>query len=313
MRQLVDSFMTHALDGEPCASPEPARDRVGLGWRPELAAGIFAHLDRIDVLEVVADNYLAASRAQRRGLRMMAQQVSLHLHSIDLGLAGAEEVATARLEQIARLVADIEPDGWSDHLAFMRAHGIEIGHLAAPPRTDASVENTARNLRKAARIVGTMPALENIATLIEPPGSTLSEPDWISRIIGAAGCRLLLDVQNVHANAMNFGFDPVEFLDRVPLESISYLHIAGGRWITPTDGGKAYLLDDHLHEVTEPVFDLLAEVAARAKQPLTVVLERDGDYPPMAALLGELDRARAALARGRARAQARRALVIGGA
>ena len=27
-------------------------DRFGLGWRPELAAGIFAHLDRLDVVEV---------------------------------------------------------------------------------------------------------------------------------------------------------------------------------------------------------------------------------------------------------------------
>ena len=43
-------------------------DRVGLGWRPELADGIFDALDRIDVLEVVADNYLAASRAERQRL-----------------------------------------------------------------------------------------------------------------------------------------------------------------------------------------------------------------------------------------------------
>lgn len=277
-------------------------DRVGLGWRPELAAGIFDALDRIDVLEVMADDYLAASQAQRRGLRMMAQQVALHLHSLDLGLAGSDEVATARLERLARLVGDIEPEGWSDHLAFVRAGEIEIGHLAAPPRNEASVANTVRNLDKAARVVGVMPAMENIATLIEPPGSTLSELDWIARIIQASGCGLLLDVQNVHANAVNFGFDPLGFLAAIPLASIRYLHIAGGRLITQPDG-KAYLLDDHLHPVSEPVYELLTEVAARAAQPLTVVLERDGAYPPMPVLLAELDRARAALARGRARAQ----------
>ena len=111
------------------------RDRVGLGWRPELAAGIFDALDRIDVLEVVADNYLEANRAQRQGLNLMAQHAAVHLHCIDLGLAGAEEVATARLERVARLVDDVKPEGWSDHLAFVRAGGIELGHLAAPPRT----------------------------------------------------------------------------------------------------------------------------------------------------------------------------------
>ena len=73
-----------------------------------------------------------------------------------------------------------------------------------------------RNLDKAARIVGSMPAMENIATLIEPPGSTLGEPEWIARIVAASGCGLLLDVQNVYANAVNFGFDPLRFLDAIP-------------------------------------------------------------------------------------------------
>ena len=114
-------------------------DRVGLGWRPELAAGIFDALDQIDVLEVIADNYVDASRRQRRALKMMARQVPVHIHSIALGMAGAEEVSTERLERLARLVNDVEPEAWSEHLAFMRAGGIEIGHLAAPPRTEASV------------------------------------------------------------------------------------------------------------------------------------------------------------------------------
>ena len=274
-------------------------DRVGLGWRPELAAGIFDALDRVDVLEVVADNYFEADRQQRLGLNLMARKVAVQLHCIDLGLAGAEEVETARLDRIARLVNDIQPESWSDHLAFVRSGGIEIGHLAAPPRTGASVDNAVRNLRRAARIVGTMPAMENIATLIDPPGSTIDEADWISRIVTAAGCDLLLDVHNLYANATNFGFDPLRFLAEIPLARVHTLHIAGGRWITSPDGGKTYWLDDHMHAVDEPVYALVTEVAARVGHPLTVILERDGDYPPMPVLLDELARARAALARGR--------------
>jgi hypothetical protein len=38
-------------------------------------------------------------------------------------------------------------------------------------------------------------------------------------------------------------------------------------------------------------------------RPLTVILERDGRFPPMRDLLWQLDRARAALATGRLRAQ----------
>src|SRR5262245_25517890 len=100
-------------------------DRVGLGWRPELAAGIFEAFDRIDVLEVIADNYLDASRQQRLALKDMARRVPMHLHGIGLGLAGAEDVSTKRLNCFARLISDVEPEAWSEHFAFVRAGGIE--------------------------------------------------------------------------------------------------------------------------------------------------------------------------------------------
>jgi uncharacterized protein (UPF0276 family) len=276
-------------------------DCVGLGWRPELAAGIFDALDRIEVLEVIADNYVHASRQQRQALRIMARQVPVHIHCIALGLAGAEEVSAGRLDLVARLINDVEPAAWSEHLAFVRAGGIEIGHLAAPPRTEASVEGTTRNLKKAVDIVGSLPLMENIATLIEPPCSTLSEQAWITDIVSASGCGLLLDLHNLHANAVNFSFDSLQFLGEIPLARVGCIHIAGGAWITGPDGERRYLVDDHLHDVAEPVYDLLSEVAARAPQPLTVILERDGAYPPMSAMLAELDRARGALAAGRRR------------
>ena len=276
-------------------------DRVGLGWRPELAAGIFEALDRIDVLEVIADDHVEAGRRDREALKHLARQVPVHLHGIGLGLAGTEEVGTKRLDLFARLIDSVEPEAWSEHLAFVRAGGVEIGHLAAPPRTTASVAGSARNLRKAASVVGAMPMMENIATLVEPPCSALGEAAWITDIAAASGCGLLLDLHNLYANATNFGFDPLRFLAEIPLARVGCIHIAGGRWVDAPDGSRRYWLDDHLHDVADPVYDLLSEVAARAWQPLTVILERDGAYPPLPAMLAELDRARAALAAGRRR------------
>jgi uncharacterized protein (UPF0276 family) len=55
-----------------------------------------------------------------------------------------------------------------------------------------------------------------------------------------------------------------------------------------------------LHDVPDPVYELLAEVAARAPQPLTVILERDGKFPSIETLLAQVDRAREAVAHGRA-------------
>lgn len=277
------------------------KDRVGLGWRPELAPGILGNLDKIDILEVIGNDYLDVSQKKRDALKLLARQVPLHIHGVDLGLAGSDEISSRRIDRLARLINEVQPEAWSEHLAFVRAGETEIGHLAAPPRTQSSIECTSRNLAKAARTVGRMPYMENIATLLEPPCSSLSEQQWISGIAGASDCGLLLDLHNLHANATNFSFDPLQFLAEIPLEKVSCIHIAGGRWIQSPDGSQQYLLDDHLHEVTEPVYGLLTEVAARVAQPLTVILERDGAYPPLEVLLQELERARSSIAAGRLR------------
>ena len=276
-------------------------DRFGLGWRPELAAGILSNLDRIDIVEVIADDYFEAAKSQRRALRTLAAQVPVALHGVTLGLASSVSVDAKRLEQTARLVGEIQPEFWSEHLAFVRGGGLEIGHLAAPPRTNATVEGAAWNLTAAKKIVGAMPLVENIATLIDPPASQLSEADWTSEILAVANCNLLLDLHNLYANAVNFGFDPYDFIDRMPQEKIRAIHLAGGRWIKAKTTDERRLLDDHLHDVPETVYDLLEYTVAKTSHPLTVILERDGRYPPIEILLNQLDRARDALRRVRAK------------
>jgi uncharacterized protein (UPF0276 family) len=276
-------------------------DRFGLGWRPELAAGILANLDQLDVVEVIADDYFTAPRQKMRALRALVAQVPVVLHGVALGLASAAPVDRRRLADIARLVEFVRPEFWSEHLSFVRGGGIEIGHLAAPPRTASTVAGAVANIAAAEAIVGTVPLVENVATLIDPPGSQYDEPAWIGEILSASGGDLLLDLHNLHANAVNFGFDPLTYLAYLPGERIAAVHLAGGRWIRGRSFAGRRLLDDHLHDVPEPVYELLTAVGERVTRPLTVILERDGHYPPIEQLLDQLTRARAALQAGRTR------------
>jgi hypothetical protein len=274
------------------------RDRFGLSWRGELAAGILAQAGRIDCLEVIADDYFDAGDRAVRSLRTLGRHLPLSLHGIQLGMASTVPVETRRLEKMARLVDRVQPESWSEHLAFVRGGGIEIGHLAAPPRNPVTVEATLLNLDRARRAVGCAPVVENVATLIDPPGSPLSEAEWLARLLAASDCELLLDLHNVYTNALNFGWDAAAFLRALPLARVGAIHLAGGKWIAGPGGARRYL-DDHLHAVPDPVYSLLELVAARTDRPLTVILERDGHFPPMSVLLEELDRARQAVAAGR--------------
>ena len=279
-------------------------DRVGLSWRGPLAAAILANLDRIDVIELMIEDFIDASRAQLGGIRLLRSTTPVVTHGVSLGLASLGPVASRRLDRVARAVDAIAPESWSEHLAFVRAGDIEIGHLAAPPRSHATIDGTARNVERAASVLGARPLLENIATLVDPPGSDLDEAAWVRETLTAADADLLLDLHNLHANATNFDFDPIAFLDQIPARRVRQIHIAGGRWVTQTVDGLAErrLLDDHLHDVPDPVYRLLVEVAARASAPLTVILERDGRFPMTSTLLRQLDQARDALREGRARA-----------
>lgn len=275
------------------AEDEMMRDQFGIGWRPRLAAGILSNLDRIDIVEVIADDYFHAGRQERRALRTLATQTPVTLHGVSLGLASTEPVDAQRVDKMARLCDEIEPVFWSEHLAFVRGGGIEIGHLAAPPRNEATIEGALANLALAKRLVGVAPLVENVATLIDPPGSDRDEAAWLSAIVRNSESGLLLDLHNLYANAQNFNFSASEFLTRIPVNKIVTIHVAGGKWI-----GQR-LLDDHLHDVPDPVYELLEEVAAGASQPLTVILERDGKFPSIDALLAQLDRARHAVSEGR--------------
>jgi uncharacterized protein (UPF0276 family) len=258
-----------------------AHDRFGIGWRAELAAGILSKLHRIDIVEVIADDYFDVPGKQVRALQTLSAQVPVSLHAVGLGMASTIAVDRKRL------------DSRSEHLAFVRAGGIELGHLAAPPRNANSVEGTLRNLEAAKRATGSVPVMENVATMLDPPGCTMSEQEWLNRVMQQSGCELLLDLHNVHTNATNFGFDSHQFIKALPLERIRTIHIAGGRKV-----GRR-ILDDHLHDVPDPVYVLLREVARLTVQPLTVILERDGSYPPVDELLAQLEMARTALAEGR--------------
>ena len=275
-------------------------DRVGLTWHPRLAAAILAARDRIDVVEVIPEGTFLESRATHRALRTLAREIPVTIHGVSLGLASTMAVDERRLAQFARLIDDVQPECWSEHLAFVRAGEIELGHLAAPSRTETTIDATAANLQRAAQATGAYPLVENVATIIDPPGSALDEQTWLTRLLATTRSDLLLDLHNLYANARNFGFSAADALRSLPVERIRFIHLAGGGLIDASTGEQRWL-DDHLHDVPDPVYDLLEIVGESVPHAVDVVLERDGAFPPFNHLLAQLDRARMALARGRNR------------
>ena len=132
--------------------------------------------------------------------------------------------------------------------------------------------------------------MENASYYFAPPGAEMQEQEFISAIVREADCLLHLDVNNVYVNSRNFGFDPKDYLQALPLDRVCYLHVAGH--YAEADG---FLIDTHGATVIDPVWDLLDSALnrfGRRRPSLPTCLERDFNFPPLAGLAGRNARIR---------------------
>jgi uncharacterized protein (UPF0276 family) len=266
---------------------------LGIGWRPEMALSIDRRRD-LGFIEVLAEDIATSAPVPAPIERMLWRGVAAVPHGVSLSLGGAEPLDHRRLATLAKLVEHLGAPLVSEHIAFVRSGGRNTGHLLPLPRTRDALELIVANARDAKAALPVPLALENIASLFEWPNPQMDEAAFLTEILERADVLLLLDLANVHADARNHRYDPLEFLDRIPLERIAYVHLAGG---VERDG---LYHDTHTDDVPAGVLNLLTELCARVDVP-GVVLERDDKFPSDARLNAELDAIVAAVARGAAR------------
>lgn len=267
----------------------PLASGIGIGWRPEIS-GLVADLPGLSFCEVVAESIAPA--APPRGVAELRERgVPVVPHGIRLSLGGAEPVDAARVTHLAACAAALGAPLVSEHVAFVRAGGREAGHMLPVPRTREALEVLTANVGRMQAELDVPLALEPIAALFDWPEDEYTEPDFLTELLERTGALLLLDVANVHANAVNRGQDPAAVLDRLPLDRIGYVHVAGGAE-HPDDPGLYH--DTHTEAVPPAVLGLLERLVGPPGRSPAVMLERDGRYPPAAELRAELDAVAAA-------------------
>lgn len=258
---------------------------VGLGFREPFRGDLFLRRGEVDFLEITADHYLDAPPEKMRELDLLAQHFTLIPHGLNLSLGSAEGLDSSYVQKLAAVVERLNPPWWSEHIAFTRAGGRDIGHLTPLPYTREAIEVLVRNIAEVRRRIDEPLILENISYTFTLPGAQMSEAEFLAEVLERADCGLLLDVMNLHANAVNQGYDAQRFLDTIPLERVVQLHFVGGHW------SEGVLVDSHSQPTSPEVWVLLEAVVARA--PVKgIILERDENIPPFDELAAELERAR---------------------
>jgi uncharacterized protein len=262
---------------------------VGLGYRAELHEQILAHAGEIDFLEIITEQFIRRSPEVRERALALRERTTLIPHGVELSIGTAAGVDPEYLDELARFVDLLAPPWFSDHLAFTRVPRADLGQLTQLWFTEESLDVVRRNVRTVRERIAVPLLLENITYYFDLPLAEMSEARFTTRALEETGCGMLLDVNNVHINATNLGFDPYAFLEGLPLERVVQIHLAGGIRVGPM------IVDTHSSAVREEVWDLLAFVLERA--PVKgIILEWDQDFPEFSVLLRHLERARGLMA-----------------
>lgn len=256
---------------------------IGLGLRRELATETLSSSGGIDWLELVPENYMGVGGRAEARLEEAKSKFPLITHGVNLSIGSADPLSRQYLNDLNELLNFIEAPWWSDHLCFTSHGGAYMHDLLPMPLNMETVRHTAKKAREAQAAVGRPLLLENISYYMQMPGSNMDEADFIAEILEKADIGLLLDVNNVYCNAINHNFDPYRYLDKLPLERVVQIHIAGH------SRGEDMIIDTHGAPVIEPVFELL-EYVLRQKQvdAKAILLERDQNYPQFSEILDEL-------------------------
>ncbi len=229
---------------------------LGIGWRPELAAFITERKD-LGFVEVIAET-LHTHGPLPAGLDELVERgMPVVPHGVGLGLGGTEPLQPARVAHLAAVAERVRAPLVSEHVAFVRAGGLEAGHLLPVPRTREAMDVLAANVRALSAELAVPLALEHPAALLRWPEADFDEAGFLTELAERTGALLLLDLANLRADQINHGVDPHRFLDALPWERVAYIHVAGG-----TVRGGLYH-DTHTHPVTREVLDLIHAVADR--------------------------------------------------
>lgn len=264
----------------------PSEHRFGLGLRRPHYSDF---LDRdepvaVDFVEVISENYMVEGGKPLDILRRVRERHPVALHGVSMSLGSSDGLREDYLHRLRSLVDAVDPLFVSDHLSWSRIGRFNSHDLLPLPYTLEALDVVCANVDRAQSSLRRTILVENPSSYIAFQGD-MTEWDFLAAVCQSTGCGLLLDINNIFVSASNHGFDPLAYLDGVPIRSVRQIHLAGH------SQGRELLIDTHDRPVPDSVWALYEHLVARLG-PTAIMIERDDGIPPLPELLAELDIAR---------------------
>jgi len=257
----------------------------GLGLRTDHYQIILDEKPTVDWFEVITENYLVPGGKPLHFLDRIRADYPLVMHGVSLSIGGTDALNFDYLSQVKSLSRRIEPAWISDHLCWTGVNGVNLHDLLPLPYTEEALQHVVNRVKTVQDFLGRRLLLENVSSYVTYAHSEMAEWDFLSAIAERADCLILLDINNIFVSAHNHDFDPLVYLNNVPINRVQQFHLAGHLNL------GNIIIDSHGDSVIEPVWTLY-KAAVQRFGPVSTLLERDDNVPSLADLMAELDMAR---------------------
>lgn len=279
------------------ANPQMAIDsstHVGVGLRHAHYKDALAGASSIDFVEVHAENFFASGGRAPAVLEEISSVYPISLHATSMGLGSATTIDHQYLTRLEKLIEHINPWLISDHACFTWSHcnwlegnpkNIHAGDLLPVEFNEQGLSVLANNVDRVQQRIGRPLLIENISSYLNQSHNTMSETDFLLRLVERTQCGLLVDLNNLLVNAHNFGKgapldEAKRWLQQIPTSAIGEFHLAG---CTPAEE-ESLLVDDHAEAVSDTCWALY-EFAVAQFGPKPTIIEWDNNLPKWEALL----------------------------
>lgn len=257
----------------------------GLGLRTQHYADVLEQKPAVDWFEIISENYMIPGGQPLAILDRIRADYPLVMHGVSLSIGSTDPLDRAYLRDLKALAERVEPYWVSDHLCWTGVGGTNLHDLLPLPYTEEAVAHVADRIGQVQDFLGRRIAIENVSSYVTYSHSAMTEWEFVSAIAEAADCWLLFDLNNIYVSGFNHDFDTAAFIAGVPRERVVQFHLAGH------SHNGSHIIDTHDAPVIDDVWALF-DAAWRHFGPVSTMIERDDNIPPLDDLLAELDRAR---------------------
>jgi uncharacterized protein len=257
---------------------------IGIGFRKDFSEEFLASdILKPAFIELAPENWIGMGGYWKKQLDKAAEKYPISCHGLSLSIGSPDDLDLDFLHKIKKFIKQYNVQIYSEHLSYAKCDNAHLYDLLPIPFRKDAVKHIISRIKQVQDVLEMPLAIENVS-YYTPVAAEMDEATFISEIVNGSGCNLLLDVNNVYVNSFNHKYNAKEFITKLPLDKVAYMHMAGHEQISDT-----VIIDTHGEAVIDQVFDLF-EYTTGLLKPVPVLLERDFNIPELEELQGEITR-----------------------